>query len=76
MAGALNVHIKDYSGREFGGQYSVGSITRVEGRLLVQLEYCGSKSSKRLTTAWLDMEESILEDMLESASSSVVQSAV
>jgi hypothetical protein len=65
MTTALDVHIKDCGGREFGGQYSVGQITTAEGRVIVQLDYCGSKSSKRLTTAWLDIDRSVVQDILK-----------
>ena len=65
MSTALDVHIKDYGGREFGGQYSVGKIINAQGRVIVQLDYCGTKSSKRLTTAWLDIDESVIQDMLK-----------
>lgn len=64
MVADLDVHIKDYGGREFGGEYAVGSITSTAGRLTVQLEYCGTKSSKRLTTAWLDIDEAVVKKML------------
>lgn len=64
MASNLDVHIKDYGGREFGGEYSVGKITTAAGRLLVQLDYCGTKSSKRLTTAWLEIDEGAVREML------------
>jgi hypothetical protein len=65
MTTALDVHIKDYGGREFGGQYSVGQITNALGRVIVQLNYCGSKSSKRLTTAWLEIDEAVVREMLK-----------
>lgn len=65
MAENLGVHIKDYGGREFGGEYTVGPITSLAGRLTVQLEYCGSKSSKRLTTAWLEIDESVVKQMIQ-----------
>ncbi|MDB5612387.1 MAG: hypothetical protein JWQ22_40 [Devosia sp.] len=64
MASNLDVHIKDYGGREFGGEYSVGKITTAKGRLMVQLDYCGTKSSKRLTTAWLEIDETVVREML------------
>lgn len=64
MAAEFDVHIKDYSGREFGGEYTVGPITTVAGRLTVQLEYCGTRSSKRLTTAWVEIDEVVVGEML------------
>lgn len=65
MAAALDVHIKDYGGREFGGEYRVGAITIFAGRLVVELEYSGTKSSKRLTTAWLEIDDAVVEQMLK-----------
>lgn len=66
----LNVHLKDYGGREFGGEYIVGKITPDQGRLMVLLEYCGTKTSKRLTMAWLDIDQDVVAEMVKVLSAS------
>ena len=68
MPVGLNVHIKDYGGREFGGEYAVGKITPGQGRLTVLLEYCGTKTSKRLTMAWLDIDQAVVAEMVKALS--------
>ena len=61
----LNVHLRDQSGREFGGQFRPQGFSIKDGRLLIDLEYCGTKGNKRLTVAWIDIGPAMIDDMVQ-----------
>jgi hypothetical protein len=61
----VDVQLKDYAGRDFGGQFEVLSVTIKGGKMLLDLQYSGTKSNKRLSFAGLSIDQSILEQFYE-----------
>lgn len=59
----LSVHLRDQSGREFGGKFRAEAFSVKNGRLLVDLEYCGTKGNKKITFAWIDIDPALVQTM-------------
>lgn len=57
----VNVYLKDYSGRDFGGEFEATGISLQDGKFLIDLEYNGKKANKRLSVAALSIDQSILD---------------
>ena len=55
----VGVHLKDYAGRNFGGDFEVTGISSENGKILVELLYCGKKASKRLSVARLSLDPTL-----------------
>lgn len=63
----VQVHLKVCSGREFGGDYELIEMSMKDEQLIVDLQYCGRKSSKRLSTDLITIDRAILEQMAQQA---------
>lgn len=59
----VGVHLKDYSGREFGGEFEATGVSVRDGKVYIELLYCGKKSSKRLSVAALSIDEAIFHQL-------------
>jgi hypothetical protein len=62
-----NVHVflKDYSGRDFGGEFKATSVSLHDGKFMIELEYNGKKANKRLSVAALSIDQNILQQLCE-----------
>jgi hypothetical protein len=59
----VGVHLKDYSGREFGGEFEAIGVSVKNGKVYIELLYCGKKASKRLSVAALSIDETIFHQL-------------
>ena len=59
----VGVHLKDYSGREFGGEFEAIGVSVKNGKVYIELLYCGKKASKRLSVAALSIDETIFQQL-------------
>ena len=59
----VKLFLKDSSGRDFGGPFSTVRVSTSEGSFLVELEYAGSKSSKRLGVAAISIDRDTMDEL-------------
>lgn len=59
----VNVFLKDYSGRDFGGEFEATGISMRDGKFTIELEYTGKKSNKRLSVAAVSIDQSIFQQL-------------
>jgi hypothetical protein len=59
----VKIHLKDHSGREFGGDFQAGHISSRKEEFTVDLEYSGTKSSKRLGVAAIILDRAVIEQL-------------
>jgi hypothetical protein len=57
----VGLHLKDYSGRDFGGEFEAVGLSVKDGKVFIELLYCGTKSSKRLSVAAVSIDQSVLD---------------
>jgi hypothetical protein len=57
----IRVHLHDFAGRDFGGEFEIVGVSKQNSQYLIDLQYCGSKASKRLCTASLRVDAEIIE---------------
>jgi hypothetical protein len=56
----IGVHLKDYSGRDFGGDFVLVRVDEGVEQISFILQYAGTKATKRLTTASLQLPKDVL----------------
>jgi hypothetical protein len=59
----VKLYLKDSSGRDFGGPFSAVRVSTSDGSFLVDLEYAGSKASKRLGVASLSIDRVTMDEL-------------
>jgi hypothetical protein len=59
----VEVQLKDYAGRDFGGEFEAISVSVKDGKIYIELLYCGKKASKRLSVAALSIDEGVLNQL-------------
>ena len=59
----INLFLKDSSGRDFGGTFEAVRLSTSKGTFLVDLEYAGSKASKRLGVAYLTIDRETMDEL-------------
>jgi hypothetical protein len=61
----VKIHLKDYSGREFGGDFRASHMSVRGDGFTVELEYSGTKSSKRLGVAAIVLDLEVIEELYQ-----------
>jgi hypothetical protein len=57
----VHLYLKDYSGRDFGGLFEAQSVTIKDGKVVIDLQYSGTKANKRLSVAAITIDQSVLD---------------
>lgn len=59
----VKIYLKDYSGRDFGGDFRAAGVSSQIDGVAIDLEYAGNKSSKRLDVAAIILDREIIEKL-------------
>ena len=59
----IQLFMKDFAGRDFGGLFNAVRVSACDGNFLIDMEYSGSRSSKRLGIAALSIDRNTMDEL-------------